>query len=137
MIHTRHVSRSTSQKESPLSPGTALIRQFLQIPHLTNRATPESQQILMQMIHLRNRPRLKGRRVTRHSRKIAIMQPVTDGRFARQSSKAQVIVGPRCCCMSLFGTELAVPIHEARAHEKDVSDANVAALGLRAEVDTL
>lgn len=132
--HTRHIRRRTRHKKSPLAPPTTLLRQHLQIPHLPNRTTPERKQALMQIIHIGNRPSLKSRGITRHPSKVTIMQPVTHILRACDSRKSQVIVGPRCCCMSFRGSELVILLHEAGAYEEDIADADVAALTFWPEV---
>lgn len=88
---TRHIRRCTCHKESPLSKLPTLNSQLLQIPHLTNRATPKRQHTLMQAhmvgIKSRRRPHLKSRRITNSRGEVAIVQPIPNGLFARESCK--------------------------------------------------
>lgn len=88
----------------------------------------------MQKVHLRHRPHLKRRRITTHSRKIDIVQPVAHRGLARNARKALVAVGPRPECLALRRGELVVALYEACSDEEDVADVHVAALRFWAEV---
>lgn len=89
------------------------------------------------------RPRLKGRRITRNSRKVAIMQPIQNLLFLAQSRKCVSI----CPCLpgimghrsfdSLFIGLSVICFFPAASNEKHVSGFDVAALSCGPDVDAL
>jgi len=99
----------------------------------------------VQVVRLLRGPALKGRRVARYRREVAVVQPVEHGLLlldARpldaprlgavlQVHRAQRGRGP------LLGGQLVIPLDPARADQQDVADLDVAALRLRADVDPL
>lgn len=88
----------------------------------------------MQILLLRNRPRLKRRRVTHNARKIAIMQPSFHSRLTRYTCEADIFVRPCRRGKAHFRAQFVVTLYKAGANEKEVADADVAALGFWAEI---
>ncbi len=90
-----------------------------------------------------SRPRLKRRRITRHSSKIAIMQPIQHLFFLRYPRKPQtrLISLPRsmsqCQFSILLVTLTIIYFLPATSNEKHIADFDVATLRCRPDVDAL
>lgn len=136
---TRHTAyrpkRRTRHKESiPRIPPRKLTHP-LQIHHLTNRHSPQRQQILVQHPPLFTRPHLESRLIARHRSEIAIVQPIQHRVFLLETSPDGAFAGCESCV--LLVATLVVVLSPAGAEEEDVPDLDVAALGRRANVETL
>lgn len=89
------------------------------------------------------RPGLKRRRIPRHGRKIAIMQPVQHLLLLAQSRPALPIFSilarpmPQRCLRPILVALAIVRFFPAAAHKKHVAGLDVAALGNRPNVDAL
>ena len=140
--HTRHIRRRTRNKKRPPPTLPTLLCQRLQIKHLPNWTPPHRQQILMQHIVLVSRPALKRRRITRHSGKVAIMQPIDHGLLLFHASPFLLAV--RADAHRPFGELLelliwfgVVVLDEATAYEKHIPNLYISALCLRANINAL
>jgi hypothetical protein len=88
------------------------------------------------------RPRFESRAISRHSRKIAIMQPIDNFILLAQARPAlrivwAVYVGPESESGALVVQLGVVGFDEAGADEEQVADLDGAAGGGRADVDAL
>jgi hypothetical protein len=88
------------------------------------------------------RPRLKTRRIARHSTEIAIMQPIHNVVVLANTRPALLIRLPKRMRSQrrrgpLLHTRKIIRIHEPRADEQDIADLDIPALCLGTDVDSL
>ena len=137
-----HISRCACKEKEPSSPLPTLLRQPLQIQQFPEWHSPQRQNVLVQMLFPVCRPRLKRRHITRHSSKVAIVQPIDDPIFLAQTSitlsvTATGLVRPQRQLCPLFWRLDPVLLGPARTHKEHVTDVDVATLALRTDVDAL
>lgn len=87
----------------------------------------------------RNRPTLKRRTIPRHSRKIAIVQPIQNLILLLQPCKFHISVAMRAQRRAFPPTrrKLRIPRREPRADQQDVAYPDIPTLSLRPDVEAL
>jgi hypothetical protein len=151
------VGRGAGKEENPPPKLATTLCQPLQVQHLSNRHTPQRQQMFMEVVpynpiisqlltslsHTKGaptstaRPRLEARRIARHRAEPAIVQPVEHVVLLLQPRVGAGAAPARGQRRAPGAAERGVRGAEARAHEERVAGAHVAALRGRAQVEGL